>query len=101
MLLDLCVPSVTPAQLRLVEPYLDPSCPQGLANACGRLRILGRIREEYSATIDAHYGSVTSNLISASCSGANPCFCRNGSQRGSSWRSDNSGSKWKCTTPAS
>ena len=35
----------------------------------------------------AYCGSVTSNSMAASCSGDLPTFSRNGSQRGSSWRS--------------
>ena len=37
------------------------------------------------------FGTFTSNLIAASCSGAMPSLRRNGSQRGSEWRLSNIG----------
>src|SRR5215469_1117003 len=45
---DRSVPGLTPAQLALIEPDLEPALPQRIGNAARRLSVLGRVAQEYA-----------------------------------------------------
>lgn len=49
LLLDLCVPSIAPAQFAPVEPHFNARFAQGFADARSSFGILGRVGQENSA----------------------------------------------------